>query len=53
MVAIDEDFQPKAIPRLLVESEDQYRRYQDAEERRRARLKLAEQRRLRRELDRA
>lgn len=51
MVAIDEDFQPKPIPRLLLESEYQYRRHQDAEERRRARLKLAEQRRLRRELD--
>ncbi|TFG62872.1 MAG: acyl-CoA thioesterase [Gemmatimonadales bacterium] len=49
MVAIDEDMKPIPVPRLEIESEDQFRRYQDAEARRRARLKLAEQRRARRE----
>jgi acyl-CoA hydrolase len=48
MVAIDEDMQPIPVPRLEIETEEQYRRYQDAEERRKARLKLAEQRRERR-----
>lgn len=48
MVAIDEDNRPIPVPRLGLETEEQYRRYQDAEARRRARLKLAEQRRARR-----
>ncbi len=48
MVAIDEDMKPIPVPRLEIECEDQFRRYQDAEARRRARLKLAEQRRERR-----
>lgn len=51
MVAVDDYFQPIPIPRLRIETEEQYRRYQDAEERRKARLALAEKRRLRRELD--
>jgi acyl-CoA hydrolase len=51
MVAVDEAFCPIPVPRLLVETEDQYRRWQDAEERRRARLALAEERRRRRALD--
>ncbi len=48
MVAIDGDMKPIPVPRLEVECEDQFRRYQDAEARRHARLKLAEQRRERR-----
>lgn len=48
MVAIDEDMKPIPVPRLEIECEDQFRRYQDAEARRRARLKLAQQRRERR-----
>ncbi|MFQ5530800.1 MAG: acyl-CoA thioesterase [Gemmatimonadota bacterium] len=48
MVAIDEDMKPIPVPRLELESEEHYRRHQDAEARRKARLKLAEQRRARR-----
>jgi len=51
MVAVDEAFEPKAIPRLTVETEEQYRRYQDAEHRRTARLALAEERARRRAHD--
>ncbi len=49
MVAVDEQGKPKAIPKLILEDETQHRRYLDARERRRARLKLAEERRRRRE----
>jgi acyl-CoA hydrolase len=48
MVAIDEDMKPIPVPRLEIECEEQFRRYQDAEARRRARLRLAQQRRERR-----
>lgn len=51
MVAVDEEFRPVPVPRLLIETEEQYRRYQDAEGRREARLALAEERRLRRGLE--
>lgn len=51
MVAVDEAFKPKAIPRLKIETEEQYRRYQDAEQRRKARLALAEDRAHRRAHD--
>ena len=51
MVAVDEHFRPVPIPKLIIETPDQYRRYQDAEERRSARLALAAQRRKRREHD--
>ncbi len=49
MVAVDEQGKPKAVPKLILEDEIQYRRYQDASERRRARLRFAEERRQRRE----
>ena len=48
MVAIDENHKPIPVPRLEIETQEQYRRHQDAEERRKARLELAEQRRARR-----
>jgi acyl-CoA hydrolase len=48
MVALGDDGRPKSVPKLRIESEDQYRRYQDAVERRKARLHLAELRRRRR-----
>lgn len=48
MVAIDESGKPVEVPKLILEDEEQYRRYQDAVERRRARLGLAEERRRRR-----
>jgi acyl-CoA hydrolase len=48
MVAVDEAGKPKPVPRLVLEDEVQYRRYEDALERRRARLRLAEERRRRR-----
>jgi acyl-CoA hydrolase len=49
MVAVDEDGKPTPIPNLILEDEEQYRRYRDAQARRRARLHLAAQRRRRRE----
>lgn len=51
MVAVDEGFRPIPIPRLTIETAEQYRRYQDAEQRRRARLALAEERERRRAHD--
>ncbi|UCC84875.1 MAG: acyl-CoA thioesterase [Gemmatimonadota bacterium] len=48
MVALDEAGKPQPVPRLIVEDELQLRRYQDAVERRKARLALAEERRQRR-----
>jgi len=48
MVALDPDGRPCAIPRLEIRTEDEYRRYRDAEERRAARLELAKRRRVRR-----
>lgn len=47
MVAIDDRGRPVPVPKLILEDELQYRRYQDALERRRARLKLAADRRRR------
>ena len=49
MVAIDRSGRPAPVPRLVIEDEEQYRRYRDAAERRKAHLQLAEQRRRRRE----
>ena len=49
MVALDPDGRPCAVPKLEMRTEDEYRRYRDAEERRAARLELAKRRRLRRE----
>ena len=51
MVAVDEAFRPIPIPRLTIETEEQYRRHQDAEHRRTARLALAEEREHRRAHD--
>ena len=48
MVAIDEEGRPLEVPRLVLESRDQHRRYQDGLERRTARLRLAAERRRRR-----
>jgi len=48
MVAIDERGNPVNVPKLVLEDEEQYRRYQDALERRQARLRLARERRQRR-----
>jgi len=45
MVALDERRRPVPVPRLLIRTEAEYRRHLDAEERRRARLKLAAERR--------
>lgn len=47
MVALDENGRPRSVPRLIVEDEDQYRRYEDAVQRRAARLRLAKERRKR------
>ena len=47
-VALDPDARPCSVPRLEIGSEDEYRRHRDAEERREARLRLAESRRSRR-----
>jgi len=47
MVALDEGGKPKAVPRLVLENEVEYKRYLDAAERRKARLLLADQRRQR------
>ena len=44
MVAIDDAGHPVPLPRLVLESEDEHRRYQDAEERKKARLLLAKSR---------
>lgn len=49
MVAVDEDRNPVAVPRLRLETTEELRRYHDAEERREARLELAESRRERRQ----
>jgi acyl-CoA hydrolase len=48
MVALDPAGRPCAVPRLELETEAEVRRYRDAEERRQARLQLAERRRSRR-----
>lgn len=48
MVALDEEGRPRSVPKLIVEDEVQLRRYQDAVQRREARLRLAKQRRARR-----
>jgi acyl-CoA hydrolase len=48
MVAVDEAGKPQAVPQLVLEDEVQYRRYRDAVERRKARLRLAQERRRRR-----
>lgn len=42
MVAVDDDGRPVEVPALEPESDDQKRRYQDALERRKIRLELAE-----------
>lgn len=47
MVALDESGRPQPVPNLIIEDEVQLRRYQDALERRKARLALAEERRRR------
>lgn len=47
MVALDEEGKPRHVPKLIVEDEDQYRRYEDAVQRRAARLRLAKERRKR------
>ncbi len=44
MVAIDGEGHPVEVPRLVLETDDELRRYQDAEERRKARLLLARSR---------
>jgi len=44
MVALDEHGKPAAVPKLVLESEVQYRRYEDARERRETRLRLARER---------
>jgi acyl-CoA hydrolase len=44
MVAIDDAGHPIPMPRLVIETEDELRRYQDAEERKKARLLLARSR---------
>jgi acyl-CoA hydrolase len=49
MVALDPEGRPCAVPKLEIGTEDEYRRYRDAEERRAARLELAKRRRSRRE----
>jgi acyl-CoA hydrolase len=49
MVALDESGRPQPVPKLIIEDEVQLRRYQDAVERRKARLALGEERRRRRD----
>ena len=44
MVAIDDEGHPVPMPRLVLETEAELRRYQDAEERKKARLLLAQSR---------
>lgn len=48
MVALDPVGQPTPVPRLILETEEELRRYHDAQDRRRARSHLAEERRRRR-----
>ncbi len=48
MVAIDDEGRPAPVPRLRLETPEEWRRYHDAEERRRARLELSERRKERR-----
>lgn len=48
MVAIDQDGHPTEVPRLELETQEEYRRHHDAEERRAARLRLVASRRSRR-----
>ncbi len=45
MVAIDEERRPVPVPRLRLETAEEYRRHVEAEERREARLELARRRR--------
>jgi acyl-CoA hydrolase len=49
MVALDPEGRPCAVPKLAIRTEDEFRRHRDAEERRAARLELANRRRVRRE----
>ena len=49
MVAIDEEGHPVPVRQLEIRTEEEYRRYMDAEERRRARLELARRQKSRRE----
>lgn len=48
MVALGPDGRPVPVPRLVLETERELRRYHDAQDRRRARLQLAAERRRRR-----
>lgn len=48
MVALGPDGRPTPVPKLVLETEEQLRRYHDTVDRRRARLQLAEERRRRR-----
>ncbi len=48
MVAIDEEGKPVPVPRLEIRTQEEYRRYLEAEERRAARLALAQRHRARR-----
>lgn len=49
MVALDPEGRPCPVPKLELTTEEEYRRHRDAEERREARLLLAERRQFRRE----
>lgn len=44
MVAVDESGRPRAVPKLIIEDEAEYRCYRDAARRRRARLRRAAER---------
>jgi acyl-CoA hydrolase len=44
MVAVNENGKPQPVPKLVLEDEVQLRRYEDAVQRRKARLRLAEER---------
>jgi acyl-CoA hydrolase len=48
MVAIDDDGKPVLVPRLEIRTQEEHRRYLEAEERRAARLALERRRRARR-----
>jgi len=48
MVAIDEEGKPVPVPRLEIRTEEEYRRYLEAEERRATRLALAQRHQARR-----
>ncbi len=48
MVAIDEDGRPVPVPRLELQTSEEFRRHRDAEERRSSRLELTRRRRERR-----